>query len=29
MLNSDIVDVVGDTIERKIGEEWKHEIFML
>lgn len=26
MLNSDIIEVCGSTIERKIGGEWKHEV---
>lgn len=29
MLKSDIIDVVGSTIERKIGGEWKHEVCIL
>lgn len=29
MLKSDIIDVVGSTIERKIGGEWKHEVVIL
>ncbi len=29
MLKSDIIDVVACTIERKIGDEWKHEVGML
>lgn len=26
MLKSDIIDVCGTAIERKIGGEWKHEV---
>jgi hypothetical protein len=29
MYNSDIVDVVGSIIEKKIGGEWKHEVYIL
>lgn len=29
MLRSDIIDVVGSTIETKIGGEWKHEVGIL
>ena len=29
MLNSDIVEVCGSVIERKIGAEWRHEVAIL
>lgn len=29
MLKSDIIEVIGATIERKIGGEWKHEVGIL
>lgn len=29
MLKSDIIDVFANTIERKIGGEWKHEVQIL
>lgn len=29
MLMSDIVETCGCNIERKIGGEWKHEVYML
>lgn len=29
MYNSDIMDVVGSIIEKKIGGEWKHEVCIL
>ena len=29
MRNSDIVEVCGATIERKIGGEWRHEVSIL
>lgn len=29
MYRSDIIDVVGSIIEKKIGDEWKHEVCIL
>ena len=29
MLDSDIIEVCGTTIERKIGGEWRHEVLIL